>query len=157
MTLAEGEVKFEDIVGKGISVEILIGNESRWIHGFVGKFKEITSPEEEVELSPTSYVAWIYPALWFLKFTSDCRIFQDKSVVDIVKMILGEHKILMDVKATTLGQTKRDYCVQYNETHFDFISRLLEEAGIYYYFEHAHGKHVMVLMDDPSSSTAVAM
>jgi type VI secretion system secreted protein VgrG len=80
------------------------------------------------------------------------RIFQDKSAVDIVKIILNEHGISGDQVRFSLTKQyePREYCVQYRETDFDFISRLLEEEGIFYFFQHDKQKHTMILGDASS-------
>jgi type VI secretion system secreted protein VgrG len=94
----------------------------------------------------------VVPALWFLTLSSDCRIFQHLSVLDIVQKVLGENAVTdVDVRCTK-SYPKREFCVQYRETHFDFVSRLLEEEGINYFFEHAAGSHTLILSDDPTSA-----
>jgi type VI secretion system secreted protein VgrG len=91
------------------------------------------------------------PALWFLTRTADCRIFQNKKVPDIIQEIFKENGVT-DVK-TVLKATyePRDYCVQYRETDFNFVSRLMEQYGIFYFFEHEEKKHIVVLSDDLSA------
>src|SRR5262249_10819469 len=91
------------------------------------------------------YHAEIVPWFWFLTRTSDCRIFQEKQVPDIITQIFAEHGF-QDFKLNLYGSfTPRDYCVQYRETDFNFISRLMEQEGIFYYFQHENGKHTMVI------------
>ncbi len=91
------------------------------------------------------------PWLWFLTRTADCRIFQNKKVPDIIQKVfkdLGFH----DYELRLYGDfAPRDYCVQYRETDFNFVSRLMEEEGIYYFFRHEQGKHVMILANDPAA------
>jgi type VI secretion system secreted protein VgrG len=93
------------------------------------------------------YEGVIVPKLWFLTLNSDCRIFQNKSVTDIVEQVLSENGITDYRLATTGTYSPREYCVQYRETQFNFISRLLEEEGIFYYFEHEESKHTIVFSD----------
>ena len=94
------------------------------------------------------------PWLWFLTRTADCRIFQNKKVPDIIQKIfkdLGSP----DFKLRLYGDfATRDYCVQYRETDFNFVSRLMEEEGICYYFEHQDGKHTLILANDPAAHEA---
>ncbi|MTJ83149.1 MAG: type VI secretion system tip protein VgrG [Telmatospirillum sp.] len=91
------------------------------------------------------YQLQIVPWLWSLTRTSDCRIFQNKSTLDILSTILGEFGY-RDVDMSKAGPAPvRSYCVQYRETDFQFISRLLEEDGISYFFRHAQGRHTLVL------------
>jgi len=96
------------------------------------------------------YEAVIVPQLWFLSLASDCRIFQEKSVKDIISQVLNDNGITdfrFDVHDSKFSEP-RDYCVQYRETHLNFISRLAEEEGVYYYFEHEENKHTIVFADN---------
>ncbi|HEY3454337.1 MAG TPA: type VI secretion system tip protein VgrG [Bryobacteraceae bacterium] len=94
-----------------------------------------------------SYEGSIVPMLWFLGLNSDCRIFQNKSVPDIVEQLLKENGVTDFRFATNGTYSPREYCVQYRETHLNFISRLLEEEGIFYYFEYEENKHTVVFSD----------
>jgi len=99
--------------------------------------------------------ATVRPWLWFLTLTSNCRIFQDKTVIEVIKEIFGKHGF-SDFKDTTkYAYKKRNYCVQYQETDFAFISRLMEEEGIYYYHSHEKTKETLVLADEMSSHEAI--
>lgn len=89
----------------------------------------------------------VRPKPWLLTRRADSRIFKKQKVVDIVKTLLNEIGY-GDVKVSTSATyAEREYCVQYRETGFNFISRLMEQEGIYYYFEHSDSKHTMVLAD----------
>src|SRR5947209_20026457 len=93
----------------------------------------------------------IVPWLWFLTHYHDCRIFQNKSVPDIVQQVFndrGYSHFKLNLNGT---YPVRDYCVQYRESDLDFVSRLLEHEGIFYYFEHAQDKHTLVLADQKES------
>ena len=91
------------------------------------------------------------PWFWFLTRTSDCRIFQGKSIPDIFQAVVGQYGF-SDFKLKLSGSySPRDYCVQYRETDFNFLSRLLEFEGIHYFFEHQDGKHLMILADDANA------
>lgn len=94
-----------------------------------------------------NYEAIIAPKLWLLTQTSDNRIFQGESTLDIAEKLFAEIS-LRDYR-TSLSKTppKRDYCVQYRETGYDFLTRILAEEGIFFYFEHGAGKHTLVLSD----------
>lgn len=96
------------------------------------------------------YTAEMVPTLWLLTLSRDRKIYQDKSAADIIKAVLGDFAVVFDAQLTgTYGV--REYCVQYDETAFDFISRLMEEEGIFYFFTFADGKHTMVLADASSA------
>ena len=101
------------------------------------------------------YIAEIRPWLWFLTRTRNNRIFQELKTTEIVKEILGEYGFSGDLKVKHSNtDTTRDYCVQYRESDLDFIKRLLEEEGFYFYFEHGDGKVTMILADQPSTHQA---
>ena len=95
------------------------------------------------------------PWIWLLTRTSDCRIFQNKSPFDIITGIFRDAGFsdVQDKRQNSSGSTTLEYCVQYRETTFDFVTRLMEQFGIYYYFVHDQGKHTLVFADDPNSHT----
>jgi type VI secretion system secreted protein VgrG len=98
------------------------------------------------------YHAEIVPWFWLLSRTSDCRIFQNKSVRDILQTVLGECQDAdFDLSGIKASHPPREYCVQYRETAFNFLARLMEEEGIFYFFRHGDGSHKMVIADDPSA------
>jgi len=130
----------------GITVELESGGQ-RYFHGWVRRFVQLGRDDDQL----VAYQAEIVPWFWFLSTTSNCRIFQQMSVPDIVKKIFGDRS-MTDYKMSLSGSySPREYCVQYRETDMDFVARLLEEEGIFYYFEHAAGKHTMVIGDSPSA------
>lgn len=101
------------------------------------------------------YTAKLRPWLWIASRRSDCKIFQRKSVPTIVAEVLGRYGFPLTKKLT---RTYRDweYCVQYQETDMNFVMRLMEEEGIYFYFQHAAGSHTLVMIDDMSQHPPLA-
>ncbi|HMF98049.1 MAG TPA: type VI secretion system tip protein TssI/VgrG, partial [Vicinamibacterales bacterium] len=98
----------------------------------------------------TRYYAVVRSWLWFLTRTTDCRIFQEMTVPDIVKKVFGDHSTA-DFKFELTGSYRKwTYCVQYRETDFNFVSRLLEHEGIYFYTRHTDGHNTVVLTDSTS-------
>ena len=98
------------------------------------------------------YRAILRPWFWILTRSADCRIFQKKTTPEIIKQVVGDHGFTAEFKESlSRSYQPWEYCVQYRETAFNFISRLMEHEGIYYYFEHADGKHTMVLVDASSA------
>ena len=96
----------------------------------------------------------VRPWLWFLTRTTDCRIFQDMTVPDIIKKVFGDEPT-NDFKFELTGSYRKwTYCVQYRETDFNFVSRLMEEEGIYYYVKHTDGHNTVVLTDSTGKHTA---
>jgi type VI secretion system secreted protein VgrG len=141
------EIKFEDIIGQKMTIRVRLGQEKeRFFHGIISRFMQTGS-----DVGLANYRATMVPALWFLTRTADCRIFQSKKVPEIIQEILKENGVT-DIK-TVLKATyePRDYCVQYRETDFNFVSRLMEQYGIFYFFEHEEKKHTLVLSDDLSA------
>jgi type VI secretion system secreted protein VgrG len=136
------------VVGKPISWSVHpIGGEVRHFHGIVQQFSAGAVDRRELR----AYSAEVVPSLWLLTRTTDCRIFQNKSVPDIVKIILGDAG-LTDYKMNLTGTYPTlEYCVQYRESDFDFLSRLLEEYGIFYYFEHSADRHLLMFCDQKSA------
>lgn len=138
-------ISFDELLGTGmtLTVRTLSGVERRF-HGLVSHvaFKGI---EEKAVL----YEARLRPWLWFLGRTTDCRIFQDQTVPDILRKIFAKHPgSEADFRLSGTYPT-RGYCVQYRESDLDFVSRLMEEEGIAYFFEHRAGGHKLVLGDAP--------
>jgi type VI secretion system secreted protein VgrG len=121
----------------------LAGNTPRYIHGLISRFVQLGRSEDKL----TSYRAEVVPWLWFLSLSSDCKIFQNLSVLDIVEKVFKAHGYNDFQIKCTKSYPKRDYCVQYRESHLNFVSRLLEEEGIFYFFEHTKDKHVLTLAD----------
>ncbi|TPK19654.1 type VI secretion system tip protein VgrG [Mesorhizobium sp. B2-5-9] len=114
----------------------------RWFSGLVSDFK-LTRIEDRL----TYYEASVRPWLWFLGNTTDCRIFQNMTAVEIVEKIFSKYGIAKFEKRLQGSYPSREYCVQYDESDLDFVQRLLEHEGIFYFFEHDEGKHTLVLCD----------
>jgi len=142
-------VVFEDIIGKNVTVSMIMTDGSpRLINGIISSFcQERGSGESGTNSDLSFYTATMVPWLWLLTRSANSRIFQKLSVPDIVEKIF-EEKGFQDYKLSLhASYDKRDYCVQYRETDFNFISRLLEDEGICYFFKHEKGKHTLVLAD----------
>jgi type VI secretion system secreted protein VgrG len=145
------DIQFEQIVGKPATIKIVLPEEKeRFINGIISSFT-LTGASGEF----TVYQATLVPRLWILTRNSDCRIFQKQTVLEIIDTILKENKVAPVLPRVDAGRYKpREYCVQYTETDYNFISRLMEEEGIFYYFEHKDGEHTLVLADHPSKFQA---
>jgi type VI secretion system secreted protein VgrG len=105
----------------------------------------------------TVYEAIVVPKIWFLSLKQDCKIYQNMSVPDIVAQVLDDNSIA-DYKFNTFGTyPKREYCVQYRESCLAFISRLLEEEGIFYYFDHEETKHTITFVDKNTTRGTVPL
>ncbi len=145
------DIPFDSLVGKEVTFAIKLQDGDRFFHGIVGHFMQYATSDPNAS-EVTWYELKVYPKLWLLTLSSDCRIFQNETPLDIIQTVLTEHGVTdVDIQTTTCGQIPREYCVQYNETHFDFVSRLMEEEGIFYFFKHEQGKHTLVLGDAPTA------
>ena len=142
-------INLDDVLGKSFTVKLELPNDkTRYFNGYVTRFAQVGMHGRY-----HAYRATLRPWLWFLTRTSDCRIFQEQTVPDIIKKVFGDHSAA-DFKNDLSGKYRKwTYCVQYRETDFNFISRLMEQEGIYYYFTHDDGRHTMVLTDSYSKQS----
>lgn len=130
--------------------------------GFVRRYHGIVSEAEQTgfevidDVRYAVYAFVLVPKLWLLKKQSDCRIFKNLTVPDIVRKVLAEAGYTDIDVSLSASYEAREYCVQYRETAFDFISRLMEQEGIYYYFTHTQSTHTMVLCDSLGAHSAVS-
>jgi type VI secretion system secreted protein VgrG len=143
---SDAVIKFEDIVGKRVTIRTRIGDDKeRFFNGFISRFMQLGS-----DTGLANYRATMVPWLWFLTRTTDCRIFQNLSIPDIIKKIFSDLGFT-DHKFSLKGTYEPwDYCVQYRESDFNFVTRLMEQEGIFFYFEHEEKKHTLVIADTPS-------
>lgn len=146
MLSLKGDIKATDLVGELIDFYVnKPDGTKRYFNGLVRRFV-YTGEGDRAHM----YRAEIVPWIWLLTKGSDCRVHEadeSQTAKDIVQKVLSElgcPAFRWDVKRTL---SKRSYCVQYRETHYDFITRLLAEEGIYFYFQHSQGKHELVLTD----------
>ena len=139
------------MLGKPVSLHVTLGNgKVRDINGLVRRFSNLGGRG-----LLTLYRAEIVPALWFLTLSSDCRTFEDKSLLDIAELVCKGAGVT-DIKQRVQGPPSPiPYVVQYRETDFAFVSRLLEEAGLYYTFEHTASAHTLVFSDSFGGSIPV--
>jgi type VI secretion system secreted protein VgrG len=149
---SKGTVDISKMLGKHITLTLDMPDTSvRYFNGMVVQFKHTGFVEGFY-----CYRATLKPSLWFLSRRANCRVFQEKNVPDIIKAVLKDHAYV-DVEHKTQGSyATLDYCVQYRESDFNFISRLMEEVGIFYYFKHSDGKHTMVITDSGSNYQSVS-
>jgi len=140
------DIRFEDIIGKRVTLRVTLGSDKkRYFNGFISRFMQTGS-----DRGLANYRATMVPWTWFLTRTSDCRIFQKKTIPAIIEQVFKDLGFT-DYKLQLQGSFEpRDYCVQYRETDFNFVSRLMEQYGLLYFFEHEKGKHTLVIANDPS-------
>lgn len=140
-----------------LSLETDDASTPRYINGYVTRFIELGELRTPAYKSGIAYGyrLLLKPWLWFASRRSDCRIFNEMSVPDIIKKVLSIYGGVVTDKLSDKHEVWK-YCVQYRETDFDFVSRLMEQEGIYYYFGHDNGKHQLILADSPSAHAAHA-
>ncbi len=151
MATYDKSIDDEDLLRKAIVIKVRRdGIPDRVIHGLIQRTKLLG-----VEPEPKPVYFWeatVVPALWFLNLETECRHFLKKTAVDIVKEVLREHGVVNFEFKVQAKLPVREFTVQYRETSFNFISRLLEEEGIFYWFEHTEQRHQLVFADSNSAT-----
>jgi len=150
----------KEMIGKGVTVALELADDSdsstrkmRYFHGVVERFGRIAH-----ESDFAVYTVELVPWLSLLTHRTNFRIFQEMTAVEVIKNIFEFWKteypsLVAFHDKTTAGRSRtRDYCVQYRESDFDFVSRLMEEEGIFYYFNHEQGKHTLIFGDASSAN-----
>ena len=139
------DVKPEDIIGKAGTVTIQ-NEQERKFNGYISQFWHGEAEANNMRRYRMTMVPW----LWFLQKTNNHRIFQEKNSKDIISQIFSDLGF-SDFVFKASGGKPREYCIQHNESDFHFVSRLLEEEGIAYYFKHEDGKHTLYLVDQKNA------
>ncbi|MBK7353864.1 MAG: type VI secretion system tip protein VgrG [Nitrosomonas sp.] len=142
-------IDVSQILGKSATITLRmpdgIGKE-RYFNGFINRFRQLPGVGRFA-----CYQAEVVPWLWFLTRTSDCRIFQKMTVPDIVETIFKEFNF-QDFKRELQQSYKTwEYRVQYRESACNFVMRLMEAEGIFFYFTHEKNRHVLVMADSQNA------
>jgi type VI secretion system secreted protein VgrG len=147
---AQNDIRFDRILGQSVTVKLrLADDEKRYFNGIVNRFSQ--SDRDDVPF--VHFRAEIVPKLWLLTKKVRSRIFHHLSIPDILRQVLTGLNVTYQF---SVSYYPRDYCVQYCESDFDFVSRLMEEEGIYYFFEHSESKHQMIVTDAPKLHPSVS-
>ena len=145
------QIPFEAVLGKEFRVTVSLPNgETRYVNGICSSFSQ--GDQGDV----TSYQAEIVPKAWLLTRRSQSRVFQELSVPQILARVLGVSPGIAYELRLQGTYHPRNYVVQYNETDFAFISRLMEEEGISYFFTHDPDRHTMVFVNTPEGNPALS-
>lgn len=139
------EITLDDLLGQNVTLRLETQEESRFFNGIVTEFFQ----KENIDRN-SCYGAVIRPWFWLLILSENCRIFQELSYLDIITHVFDELGFSDYENQLTSSYSPQEYVVQYNESDFNFVSRIMEQEGIYYYFSHTNGKHILVLVDDSS-------
>jgi type VI secretion system secreted protein VgrG len=145
MLSLDRSIKPESLIGRKVKIIVREGRDnSRPIHGMVAQFHAGPITFRDCR----RYTAKVVPWPWFLTHSSDCRIFQHLSIPEIIEQVFGLFGFAdYQVSVSRSDYPKQEFCVQYRETAFNFVSRLMEQAGLFYYFRHDDDRHVMVIAD----------
>jgi type VI secretion system secreted protein VgrG len=149
----DSKVVFEQLLGQKVTVTFR-GDPERYFNGIISRLTQgprVRALDKKAMFN--RFEAEMVPQLWLLTKSVQSRIFQQKSVPDILKEVLKGLDVSSEIQGTF---APRDYCAQYRESDFDFASRLMEEEGIYYFFKHTSNGHQLVLANTPQSHPAVA-
>ncbi len=144
------QVPFDALLGQFVSFRLTLPGDDanqRYFHGICSRVSQ--GVRDEIF---TSYRIEVVPTFWFLTRRTQSRTFQHISIPDILKQVLAGLDTDFQVQGTF---HPRDYVAQYNETDFDFASRLMQEEGIFYFFRHTDKNHTMVLANTPSAHPEV--
>lgn len=138
-----------EALGDELTIAFEVGSAKRYFSGIVTSLQSAGK-----QAKAYVYRLRLRPWLWLLSRHTDCRIFQDAKVLDIVKTVFRDRGFdAIEEKISRKDYAVRPYTVQYRETDLNFVQRLLEEEGIYYFFRHDEGKHTLVLCDSLSGQT----
>jgi len=121
-----------------VAVSVLASTTPRYINGLIAGFEQ-TSGDGTFDV----YRAHIVPSLWQLTLSTNSRVFQDQMPMDIIKAVISPYGLSMTDNTSSAG-VQLDYCTQYNETDFNFISRIAEQYGIFYWFQHSDSDNTVV-------------
>jgi type VI secretion system secreted protein VgrG len=139
-------IDFTQIIGKNVTISVAQSdNTLRYFNGMVSQFAQSGSDTTFVR-----YEMEVVPWTWMLTRYADCKIFHNKKVGDILEQVFKDRGFQDYKLSLNGGYSPLEYCVQYRETDFNFISRLMEQNGIFYFFQHEKGKHTMVIADSSS-------
>lgn len=143
------------LLGKNITIGLQMPQKNaqkRYFNGYITQFSDAGSTVSgfwqgsQSKENNYTYVATLHPWLWFLTRSSNSRIFQKKSVPEIIEEVCQAYPFSKIEKTKLVGKFEAwEFCVQYRESDFNFICRLMEQEGIYYYFKYSDGGNTMVL------------
>jgi type VI secretion system secreted protein VgrG len=150
LSVPENPIKPAFLIGKRVTLGISYKEvEHRYFNGIVRSL-ELVGQDSTLEGDKTPvliYKATVVPSLWLLTLNAQSRVFQNLTVIEIVKNVLDSYYITSR-NDTEAAYEPLDYCTQYRETDYDFVTRLMEQHGIFFYFTHTENDHVMLLADN---------
>lgn len=152
------DVTASEMLGANVTMRVEADHNlpPRYFNGYITGWSGVSGVDEGPNRGDKAkwfaYEAQVSPWLWFLTRQANSRIFQNKTVPQIVAEVFRAHGALASMRQDLKSSYRVwPYCVQYRETDYNFVSRLLEQEGIYHYTAHANGKHEVVLVDSSSA------
>ncbi len=147
-----GDIPTAKVLGKSFTIALSQGfPPPRYYNGIVTRLAQVAWTGAAFR-----YRAKLRPTLWMMTKVSNCRIYQNTTIPDLIMERFGAHGVTVKKHLGSDRYPKWEYLVQYNETDFNLVSRLMEHEGIFYYFVHEKGKHTMWLVDALTVPDAVA-
>lgn len=144
-------IDLDDLLSSEVCIAVeMDGLDTRYFHGIIASIAQDSAVGELAR-----YRLTVRPWPWLLSNTVDCKVFQKQSVPEIVASVFRDNNFSDFKQSLTGTYQKREYCVQYCESDLDFVNRLLESEGIYYYFEHTNKKHTLVLADAVGAHSSI--
>ena len=150
------KIELKQMIGRPVTISVQLNNalassDRRFFHGYVTQFSHVGT-----DGGLAIYTATIQPWLWMLSRRQDIRIFQEMSAEQIIAEVFREYEGLASYEFRLSKATpNRSYCTQYRETDLDFVLRLLQEEGLFFYFEHAKDGHKLVIVDDSTRAKPI--
>jgi type VI secretion system secreted protein VgrG len=140
-------IDFATIIGKKVTIRVTQSDKTeRYFNGIVSHFAQ-----SGADTRFTRYQMQVVPWTWLLTRYADCKIFHNKTVQEIVEQVFKDRGLTDYTIRLNGSYSPIEYCVQYRETDFNFISRLMEQNGIFYFFQHQEESHTMVIADSASA------
>jgi type VI secretion system secreted protein VgrG len=145
------EIDLTALLGKKVAITVTLpkGDVTRSFAGVVAQARSLPSyiVDSAQETTIAYYSLVLRPEFWVSTLNKTFRIFVKQKTIDIIETVLGEDSVTFTNNTNSAGQTEREYCVQYNESNYEFVSRLMEEEGIFYFFQHSDSGADMMLAD----------
>ena len=139
LACSSNSVDFDEVVGQPGTLVLERGDKKRYVNGVVANLEQ-----RKKGTNFTHYHVTLVPRAWRLLHRKDCRIFQEKTAKDIVAEVLDDASVEHRFSCQQ-DPPEREFCVQYRESDWHFVSRLLEQEGFFYFFEHTEDEHTLVI------------
>ncbi|WP_175693229.1 type VI secretion system Vgr family protein [Burkholderia ambifaria] len=153
----DSNIELKKLIGQPVTITLqltdaLASSEERYFHGYVANFTHL-----DHDGSFTVYSATIVPWLWMLSRSRDIRIFQEESTEAILSKVFREYGKIASFEFRLSKATKnRSYCTQYRETDLEFVERLMQEDGLFFFFEHAKDNHKLIITDNSIAAKPIS-